>query len=61
MSAHLGGAKRKLQDKLDRTIPYIPCKGHCCNTIAEQSVNKSAIVSNLLSILEELQVILNPV
>ena len=38
MSGRLGGAKTKLQDKLDRTIPYILCQGHRYNTVVENSV-----------------------
>ena len=30
---HLGGAQRKLKDKLDKTISYIPYQGHRCNML----------------------------
>lgn len=47
ISGHLGGAQRKLQDKLDRSITYISCQGDHCNTVVEHSVNRSTVISNL--------------
>lgn len=47
ISGHLGGARRNLQDKLDRSITYIFCQSDHCNTVVEHSVNRSAVISNL--------------
>ena len=46
MSGKFNGVQRKLQDKLDRTVPYIPCLAHRTNTAVEHRCNASPIMKD---------------
>ena len=56
MSGQFNGAQKKLQEKLNKKIPYVPCQGHRTNTVVEHSCNASVIVKEMLNILESLYV-----
>ena len=56
MSGKFNGVQRKLQDKLDRAVPYIPCLAHRTNTAVEHSCNASPIMKDLFDVLEEIYV-----
>ena len=56
MSGKFNGVQRKLQDKLDRTVPYIPCLAHRTNTTVEHSCNASPIMKDFFDLLEEIYV-----
>ena len=36
MSGRFNGVQKKLQDKLGKSVPYIPCLAHRSNTVIEQ-------------------------
>ena len=57
MSGKFNGVQRKLQDKLDRTVSYIPCLAHRTNTAVEHSCNASPIMKDLFDVLEEIYVL----
>lgn len=56
MSGQFNGAQKKLQEKLNKKIPYVPCQGHRTNTVVEHSCNASVIVKEMFNILESLYV-----
>lgn len=56
MSGQFNGAQQKLQEKLKKRIPYVPCQGHRTNTVVEHSCNASTIVKDMFNILEGLYV-----
>ena len=56
MSGKFNGVQRKLQDKLDRTVPYIPCLAHRTNTTVGHSCNAIPIMKDLFDVLEEIYV-----
>ena len=56
MSGKFNGVQRKLQDKLGKSVPYIPCLAHRTNTAVEHSCNASPIMKELFNVLEEVYV-----
>ncbi|XP_028418765.1 zinc finger MYM-type protein 1-like [Dendronephthya gigantea] len=56
MSGRFNGVQKKIQDKLGRRIPYMPCLAHRSNTVIEHSCEASAIITELFNVLEELYV-----
>ena len=56
MSGQFNGAQKKLQEKLERNVPYMPCLAHCTNTVVEHSCNASPIVKELFNVLETIYV-----
>ena len=56
MSGQFKGAQQKLQEKLNKNIPYVPCQGHRTNTVVEHSCDASVIVKEMFNILESLYV-----
>ena len=52
MSGKFKGAQRKLQEKLNQNIPYVPCQGHRTNTVVEHSCDASVIVKEMFNILD---------
>ncbi len=54
MSGRFNGVKKKLQDKLGKSVPYIPCLAHRSNTVIEHSCKASPIVAELFNVLEAL-------
>ncbi len=56
MSEKFNGVQRKLQDKLGKSVPYIPCLAHRTNTAVEHSCNASPIIKELFNVLEEIYV-----
>ncbi len=54
MSGKFNGVQRKLQDKLDRNVPYIPCLAHRTNTAVEHSCNASPFMKDLFDVLEDI-------
>ena len=46
------GAHKKLQEKLGKNVPYMPCLARRTNTVVELSCNASAIVKGLFNVLE---------
>ena len=57
MSGRFNGVQKKLQDKLERRLPYIPCLAHRSNTVIENSCKASPIISELFNVLERLFVL----
>ena len=53
-SGRFNGVQRKLQDKLERSVPYIPCLAHRSNTVIEHSCKASPIITELFNVLEAL-------
>ena len=53
-SGRFNGVQKKLQDKLERSFPYIPCLAHRSNTVIEHSCKASPIISELFNVLERL-------
>ena len=51
MSGRFNGVQRKLQDKLGRNVPYIPCLAHRSNTVIEHSCKASPIIAELFNII----------
>jgi hypothetical protein len=56
MSGRFNGVQKKIQDKLGRRIPYMPCLAHRSNTVIEHSCEASAVIKELFNVLEELYV-----
>ena len=54
MSGRFNGVQKKLQDKLRKSVPYIPCLAHRSNTVIEHSCKASPIVTELFYVLEAL-------
>ena len=54
MSGQFKGARQKLQEKLNKNIPHVPCQGHRTNTVVEHSCDASVIMKEMLNILESL-------
>ena len=54
MSSRFNGVQKKLQDKLGKSVPYIPCLAHRSNTVIEHSCKASPIVTELFNVLEAL-------
>ena len=54
MSGRFNGVQKKLQDKLGKSVPYIPCLAHRSNTVIEHSCKASSIVTELFNVLEAL-------
>jgi hypothetical protein len=54
MSGRFNGVQKKLQDKLGKSIPYIPCLAHRSNTVIEHSCKASPIIEELFNVLEGL-------
>ena len=54
MSGVHNGAQKKLSEKLNREIPYIPCQAHRTNTVTEHSINASALIKSMFDVLESL-------
>ena len=50
------GAQKKLQEKLQKNVPYMPCQGHRSNTIIEHSCNYSVIIQEMFNTLKSLYV-----
>ena len=50
MSGKFNSVQRKLQDKLDRTVPYILCLAHRTNTVVEHCCNASPIMKDLFDV-----------
>ena len=44
MSGRYNGAHQKLQERLNKVVPYIPCQAHRSNTVLEHSCNASPII-----------------
>ena len=56
MSGQFNGVQKKIQDKLGRRIPYMPCLAHRSNTVIEHSCQASTVVRELFNVLEELYI-----
>ena len=56
MSGRYNGAQKKLQEKLQKNVPYVPCQGHRSNTVVEHSCNSSVIIQEMFNTLESLYV-----
>jgi hypothetical protein len=56
MSGIFNGVQAKVQEKLSRQVPYIPCQAHRSNTVIEHSCEASIIISDLFDILENIYV-----
>ncbi|XP_065060419.1 uncharacterized protein LOC135687707 [Rhopilema esculentum] len=56
MSGRIAGAKRVLQDILERPVPYIPCQGHRSNTFKEHCAKQSAIITSIYDNLQDIYV-----
>ena len=56
ISCQFKGAQKKLQEKLERNVPYMPCLAHRTNTVVEHSCNASPIVKELFNVLEAVYV-----
>ena len=56
MSGRYNGAQQILQEKLNKTVPYIPCQAHRSNTVVEHSCNASPIIKDMFNMLQELYV-----
>ncbi len=54
MSGRFNRVQKKIQDKLGRRIPYMPCLAHRSNTVIEHSCEASAVIKELFNVLEEL-------
>ena len=49
MSGQFKRAEQKLQEKLNKNIPYVPCQGHRTNTVVEHSCDANVIVKEISS------------
>ncbi|CAB3979717.1 zinc finger MYM-type 1-like [Paramuricea clavata] len=56
MSGRFNGVQKNLQDKLGKSVPYIPCLAHRSNTVIEHSCKASPIITDLFNVLEALYV-----
>ena len=56
MSGQFNAFQKKIQGKLGRRIPYMPCLAHRSNTVIEHSCQASTVVKELFNVLEELYV-----
>ena len=54
MSGRFNGVQKKLQDKLGKSVPYIPCLAHRSNTVIQHSCKASPVVTELFNVLEAL-------
>jgi hypothetical protein len=56
MLGRFNGVQKKLQDKLGKSVPYIPCLAHRSNTVMEHSCKATPIITELFNVLEALYV-----
>ena len=54
MSGRFNGVQKKLQDKLGKSVPYIPYLAHRSNTVIEHSCKASPIVTEIFNVFEAL-------
>ena len=52
MSGRYNGAQKKLSEKVERDIIYIPCIARGTNLVSEHSSKSSVLISNMYDILE---------
>ena len=66
MSGRYNGAQQKLQERLNKVVPYIPCQAHRSNTALEHSCNASPIIKDMFTsstkrfVLSMLQALMQP-
>ncbi len=53
------GAQKKLSEKVEREITYIPCVAHGANLVNEHSSKASVLISSMYDILEAIYVFFN--
>ena len=53
------GAQKKLSEKVEREITYIPCAAHGANLVNEHSSKVSLLISSMYDILEAIYVFFN--
>ena len=56
MSGQFNGAQKKLQEKLERNVPYMLCLAHRTHTMVEHSCNASPIIKEFFNVLEAVYV-----
>lgn len=56
---HNNGAQKKLFEKVEREIIYVPCIAHGANSVSERSSNSSALIKGMYEVLEEIYVFFN--
>ncbi len=59
MSGKYNGAQKKLSEKVEREITYIPCVAHGANLVNEHSSKASVLISSMYDILEAIYVFFN--
>ncbi|XP_028394403.1 uncharacterized protein LOC114518580 [Dendronephthya gigantea] len=59
MSGKYNGAQKKLSEKVEREIIYVPCIAHGANLVSEHSSNSSALIKNMYEVLEAIYVFFN--
>ena len=59
MSGTYNGAQKKLSEKVEREIIYIPCIAHGANLVSEHSSNSSALIKSMYEVLEAVYVFFN--
>ncbi|XP_028394420.1 uncharacterized protein LOC114518605 [Dendronephthya gigantea] len=59
MSGKCNGAQKKLSEKVEREIIYVPCIAHGANLVSEHSSNSSALIKNMYEVLEAIYVFFN--
>jgi hypothetical protein len=59
MSGTYNGAQKKLSEKVEREIIYVPCIAHGANLVSEHSSNSSALIKSMYEVLEAIYVFFN--
>ena len=61
MSGIYNGAQKKLSEKVEREIIYVPCIAHGANLVSEHSSNSSPLIKSMYEVLEAIYVFLTQV
>ena len=61
MSGRYNGAQKKLQEKSQKNVLYVPCQGHRSNTVVEHSCNTGVIIQEMFNTLERVYTCFSPV
>ena len=59
MSGIYNGAQKKLSEKVEREIIYVPCIAHGANLVSEHSSNSSPLIKSMYEVLEAIYVFFN--
>ena len=59
MSGTYNGAQKKLSEKVEREIIYVPGIAHGANLVSEHSSNSSALIKSMYEVLEAIYVFFN--